>query len=128
MYKGTELPQNYNQLTIAQKEALWLGTLLVYEDSDYFDEDYWVDDIVNCSENTIYEDELIVFYKCYNAEYKLLFKKAEITRVGVFEDFFIPDNLREYYDMRILGDEYKDISLRDYLRSKAFPVNAEFWM
>lgn len=31
MYKGTELPEKYNELTLAQKETIWLGTLLVYE-------------------------------------------------------------------------------------------------
>ena len=63
MYKGTELPKNYNELTLAQKEAIWLGTLLVYESDFHFDAQYWCDEIFAITENAIFEDEYLYFYK-----------------------------------------------------------------
>lgn len=124
MYKGVDLPSNYNELTLAQKEAIWLGMLLVYEEPDHFDEYYWVDEIVNRSEIVIYEDDVIKLCKCYNAEYSLDNKQTGKGMSSSFDYFFesIPEYISEIHE--ILG--YK-ISVRDYLRNKGFPVTAEFW-
>ncbi len=128
MYKGTELPKNYEQLTLAQKEAIWLGTLLVYEEPEYFDENFWVDEIVNASEVAIYEDDIVALYKCYNDAYKITYKGINKGTSASFDYFFSPDDDCIYANMwNILGDEFKDISIRDYIRSKGFPITAEFW-
>lgn len=127
MHKKVRLPNGYNEFTLAQKEALWIGMLLIYEESWYFDDDYWVDEIVNCSEVVLYEDELIALYKCYNAEYKLLFKQTGDYRTGEFADFFSSDECDDYYSLGSLSDDYEGYSARDYLRVKGFPIDAEFW-
>ena len=127
MHKNVRLPDNYSDLSLSQKEAFWIGMLLIYEDSWHFDDDYWVDEIVNCSEVALYDDDLIALYKCYNAEYKLLFKKTSDSRTGVFGDFFSSDECDDYYCLDSLSDSYKGYSVRDYLREKGFPVDADFW-
>ena len=129
MYKGVDLPNNYNELTLAQKEAIWLGMLLVYETGCYFDRYYWEDEIVNCCEKIVYEDDLIVFAKCYNSEYLLKYKTINDGMSSSFDYFFDSDETHEFLNIgKMLGvEEYKNIYLRDYLRSKGFPVTAEFW-
>ncbi len=128
MYKDVELPNNYDSLTLPQKEAIWLGMLLVYEDVSYFDECYWVDEIVNASETVIFEDEIIALYKCYNDAYKILYKQLNKSMTSSFDYFFTPDEDCEYADMgRMLGDGYKGIYIRDYIRSKGYPITSEFW-
>ena len=126
MYKGVDLPSNYNDLTLAQKEAIWLGMLLVYEEPDHFDEYYWEDEILIRSEIVIYEDEVIKLCKCYNAEYSLDNKQTGKGISSSFDFFFEskPDesNLSDMHE--VLGCK---MSVRDYLRYKGFPVTAEFW-
>lgn len=137
MLKGTEMPDNYNDLPLYQKEVLWLGTLLAYERSEHFPSQYWHDKIVEISFNIIFEDENIVLAKCYNGEYCLEYKNGAFGITGGFESFFI-DN---YYDEidddevskslfvgRILGiDTGEEITLIKYLRMKGFPITSEFW-
>lgn len=128
MYKGIKMPSDYDSLPLAQKEALWLGMLMVYEVPSYFDENYWVDEIVTASEITIYEDEVIALYKCYNDEYKIVYKECEQSICSSFEYFFLSGDDDKYANMwNILGDNYKGINIRDYIRSKGFPITAEFW-
>ena len=128
MYRNVEMPSDYESLPLAQKEALWLGMLMVYEVPSYFDENYWVDEIVNASEITIYEDDVIALYKCYNDEYKIVYKESGKGISSSFEYFFLSEDDDKYANMwNILGDSYKDVSIRDYLRSKQFPITAEFW-
>lgn len=128
MYKGVELPSNYNELTLAQKEAIWLGMLLVYEEPEYFELNYWVDDIVNASEVAIFEDDIFVLYKSYNDVYKIVYKQSKRSITSSFDYFFQPDEDCECALMwKILGDEYKGITIRNYIRSKGFPITAEFW-
>ena len=128
MYKGVELPNNYNDMPLHQKEALWLGMLLVYESPVYFDDNYWVDEIVNASELVIFEDDIVALYKCYNDAYKIKYKTVDEGITASFDYFFCPDEDNEYANMEsILGDDYKDTTIRDYIRSKGFPITAEFW-
>ncbi len=128
MYRDVKMPSDYESLPLAQKEALWLGMLMVYEVPSYFDENYWVDEIVNASEITIYEDEIIALYKCYNDEYKIVYKESEKGISSSFDYFFLSEEDDKYANMwNILGEEYKGVSIRDYLRSKQFPITAEFW-
>lgn len=127
MYKGTDLPKNYNDLSLAQKEAIWIGTLLVYEVPAYFDVNYWSDIIVTTSETVLFEDEEICFCKSYNSEYLLRYKKSEYEIMGCFDYFF--DTGREDCEMLYrLGDKYKGMTVRDYIRSKGFPITSEFWL
>ena len=129
MYKGTELPKNYEQLTLAQKEAIWLGTLLVYEESEYFDEDFWVDEIVTRSEFKLFEDENLKFLKCYNGEYALVNKTDnESYTLGDFWYFFDNEKPGKYAYLTFLGEDYKNVTIREYLREKGFPITAEFWV
>jgi hypothetical protein len=127
MYKGTELPKNYNELTLAQKEAIWLGTLLVYEDSDNFDLQYWCDEIFAITENVIFEDDELYFYKSYNDYYCLVYKKLDDGIKGDFSYFFFDTFAERCERLWRLGDDYKEWTLRDYIRSKGFPVTTEFW-
>ena len=128
MYKGVELPNNYNDMPLHQKEALWLGMLLVYELPVYFDIDYYVDEIVNASEVVIFEDDIVALYKCYNDAYKITYKGINKGISASFDYFFSPDDDCIYANMwNILGDKFKDTSIRDYIRSKGFPITAEFW-
>jgi hypothetical protein len=127
MYKGTELPKNYNELTLAQKEAIWLGTLLVYEDSDNFDLQYWCDEIFAITENVIFEDDELYFYKSYNDYYCLVYKKLDDGIKGDFSYFFFDTFAEKCERLWRLGDDYKEWTLRDYIRSKGFPVTTEFW-
>lgn len=136
MYKGTELPSNYNDLTIQQKEALWLGTLLVYEHPKNFDSDYWHNKIVTYSETILFEDENIILYKCYTSEYLIRFKNGQSGFSSGFPLFFTDEylytdefkncpcnNIGKYIHI----EEYNNSTLVDYLRSKGFPITAEFW-
>lgn len=128
MYKGVELPANYDNLSLANKEALWLGMLLVYEEPSYFNENYWVDEIVNASEVAIYEDDVIALYKCYNDGYKVVYKESGDSMSSSFDYFFNRDEDNKYANMwNILGDDFRGITIRDYIRSKGFPVKSEFW-
>lgn len=127
MYKGTELPKNYNELTLAQKEAIWLGTLLVYEDSDNFDLQYWCDEIFAITENVIFEDDELYFYKSYNDYYCLVYKKLDDGIKGDFSYFFFDTFAERCERLWRLGDDYKEWTLRDYIRSKGFPVTTDFW-
>lgn len=128
MYKGVELPSEYNNLTLPQKEAIWLGMLLIYEDDSYFDECYWVDEIVNASEVIIFEDDIINLYKCYNDLYKIHYKQLNKSMVSSFDYFFMPNEDCKYADMgKMLGGKYKGVFVRDYIRSKDFPITSEFW-
>ena len=126
MYKGVDLPSNYNDLTLAQKEAIWLGMLLVYEEPGHFDEYYWEEEILICSEIVIYEDEVIRLCKCYNAEYYLINKQIGEGISSSFDFFFgsMPDDDDILIMHKLLGCE---MSVKSYLRSKGFPVTAEFW-
>ena len=107
---------------------IFIELALVYEADSYFDESYWVDEIVNTSETIIFEDDIVVLYKCYNDAYKILYKRLNKSITSSFDYFFTPDENCEYADMgRMLGNEYKGIYIRDYIRSKGFPITSEFW-
>ena len=59
---------------------------------------------------------------------KILYKRLNKSITSSFDYFFTPDENCEYADMgRMLGNEYKGIYIRDYIRSKGFPITSEFW-
>lgn len=130
MLEGTRMPDNYDELTLFQKEVLWLGTLLAYERPENFPLQYWCDKILEISHNIIFEDENIELAVGYGGEYSICYKEQDTGCTGCFYHFFeatddeVIDSLKVG---KILGLDDKNMTLVDYLREKGFPITSEFW-
>lgn len=114
---------DFSSLSIDEKERAWFKTLRYFEDESNFPLSFWQDEIL-AKTSCVFDDDNLTINVAYGSQYMFIFKRTGEEFEGDFEEMFCED----WYNFKqSFGTETNCNNIVSYLRSKAYPTNADFW-